>query len=169
MSDISIDQLVVVAIGGNLPGPEGSIEDALESALNQFKSSELKIAKRSRWWRSRSWPDGTAPDYINGVVIVETLLDAPDTLARLTAIEVLFGRTRSEPNAPRCLDLDLIAFGRTRLQTSSLTLPHPRANERLFVMGPLAEIAPDWRCPVSGRRASELARLARVGRDAHPI
>ena len=67
------------------------------------------------------------------------------------------------------LDLDLIAHGRDILDTPELTLPHPRAAERLFVMGPLAEIAPLWRHPVLGMTAETLARRASVGLDAHPV
>ena len=168
MTESSIDDLVIVAVGGNLPGASGTILENLESALDHFPISELMITKRSRWWRSRAWPDPTAPDYINGVVIVEPSLNPLETLARLASIEVLFGRDRSEANAPRSLDLDLIAYGRTRLQTETLILPHPRANDRLFVMGPLAEIAPSWRCPNCGLTAAKLASRATVGRDAHP-
>ena len=168
MNGCNIDEYVVIAIGGNLPGRVGSILDNLESALNHFPSSELMITKRSRWWRSRAWPDPQAPDYINGVIIVETALDPFQVLAKLAAIEARFGRLRGEPNAPRSLDLDLIAHGRTRLQTEILTLPHPRANDRLFVMGPLAEIEPHWRCPNCGLTAERLASQASVGLDAHP-
>ena len=169
MNEYNIDEQVIIAIGGNLPGRTGSILDNLESALNHLSSSELMIAKRSRWWRSRAWPDPTAPDYINGVIIVETALDPFQVLAKLAAIETQFGRRRSEANAPRSLDLDLIAHGRTQLQTEILTLPHPRANDRLFVMGPLAEIEPDWTCPKCGLSAETLASLASIGRDAHPV
>ena len=83
-------------------------------------------------------------------------------------LENQFGRERSVRNAPRTLDLDLIAHGRIVSQAPELTLPHPRAHERLFVMGPLAEIAPDWRHPVLGASAAELAAWASVGRDARP-
>jgi 2-amino-4-hydroxy-6-hydroxymethyldihydropteridine diphosphokinase len=78
-------------------------------------------------------------------------------------------RIRGEANAPRTLDLDLIAYGRLVMSAPGLTLPHPRAEERGFVMGPLAQIAPDWRHPVSGARADGLAARAAVGRDAHPL
>ena len=169
MSEYSIDELIIIAIGGNLPGASGSVSDNLESALNHFPSSKLKIVKRSRWWRSKAWPDPTAPEYINGVVIVETALGPFEVLDQLAAVEALFGRRRTEVNAPRCLDLDLVAHGRTRLETDVLILPHPRANDRVFVMGPLAEIEPDWRCPNVGLSAAKLVSLASVGRDAHPV
>jgi 2-amino-4-hydroxy-6-hydroxymethyldihydropteridine diphosphokinase len=84
-------------------------------------------------------------------------------------VEAEFGRHRGARNAPRTLDLDLIAFGRRVVEAPGLTLPHPRAHERRFVMGPLAEIAPAWRHPVTGRTAADLAAAATVGRDAAPI
>jgi 2-amino-4-hydroxy-6-hydroxymethyldihydropteridine diphosphokinase len=83
-------------------------------------------------------------------------------------LEKQFGRSRGAPNAPRTLDIDLIAYGRRVLDAPGLTVPHPRAHERLFVMGPLAEIAPGWRHPVLDRTAAELAAAATVGVDAHP-
>ena len=89
------------------------------------------------------------------------------TIRTLFSIERAFGRARAEKNASRTLDLDLIAHGRTVLDTPDLVLPHPRAHERLFVMGPLAEIAPDWRHPLLGETAAALAARAPVGRDAH--
>jgi 2-amino-4-hydroxy-6-hydroxymethyldihydropteridine diphosphokinase len=72
-------------------------------------------------------------------------------------------------NAPRTLDLDLIAYGRQVIDAPGLQVPHPRAHERLFVMGPLAEIAPDWRHPVTGETAEKLASQATIGQDAVPI
>jgi 2-amino-4-hydroxy-6-hydroxymethyldihydropteridine diphosphokinase len=87
----------------------------------------------------------------------------------LHAIERDFGRDRTVEgarNAPRVLDLDLIAHGRAVLDEPGIVLPHPRAAERLFVVGPLAEIAPAWRHPVSGETAAALAAKASVGADA---
>ncbi len=84
----------------------------------------------------------------------------------LLEVERTFGRTRGAPNAPRTLDLDLIALGRSVIGESGLTVPHPRAHERLFVMGPLAEVAPQWVHPVLGRTARALAADARIGPGA---
>lgn len=89
-------------------------------------------------------------------------------MAKLLAIEARFGRTRGLPNAPRTLDLDLISLGPAVIDEPGLVLPHPRAHLRWFVMGPLAEIAPEWRHPASGLTAAELAASARVGADSAP-
>lgn len=127
----------------------------------------LTVLRRSSWWRSAAWPDPAGPEYRNGVVIVEAGGQGPRAvLAGLLALEAELGRQRSHANAPRTLDLDLIAHGRTVMATPDLTLPHPRAHQRLFVMGPLAEIAPAWTHPVLSRTAEALARDATVGTDA---
>lgn len=159
----------MVALGGNVTDAAGGPVERLERALARFSDHGLPVVKRSRWWRSAAWPDPADPPFVNGVALVETRLAAPDVLAALHAVEREFGRERSRRNAPRTLDLDLVAHGRAVLNGPDLTLPHPRAAERLFVMGPLAEIAPEWRHPVSGRTAAELAAAAGVGRDARPI
>ena len=88
-------------------------------------------------------------------------------MGTLTQIEIIFGRRRTYRNAPRTLDLDLIAYGReVRRGGTDLILPHPRAIQRRFVMAPLAEIAPHWQDPVTGQRAVDLAKTAPVGSDA---
>ncbi|NEX92919.1 2-amino-4-hydroxy-6-hydroxymethyldihydropteridine diphosphokinase [Caulobacter sp. 17J65-9] len=165
----SLDQAVVVALGSNLKGDQPSIEALLEAALDRFAPEGLTVVDRSSWWRSAAWPDPTGPAYLNGVAIVETGLKPLQVLAVLRRIEGAFGRRRGEPNAARTLDLDLIAHGRTLLLTDELVLPHPRAADRRFVMGPLAQIAPGWTHPETGATAADLAVSATVGRDAAPV
>ena len=164
-----IDEAAIVALGSNLPGVYAASTDLLEAALEQFQAEGLVLLRRSRWWRSAAWPDPDLPDYLNGLAIVETALGPRATLAALLAIEARFGRTRGAANAARTLDLDLIAHGRRIIREPDLVLPHPRAAERRFVMGPLAEIAPEWRHPETGATAAALARTARIGQDAVPV
>jgi 2-amino-4-hydroxy-6-hydroxymethyldihydropteridine diphosphokinase len=158
-----------VALGSNLAGDYASSEALLEAALARFPEAGLPVLARSGWWRSAAWPDPAGPEYRNGIALVEADGPPEQVLAQLLAIETALGRARSARNAPRTLDLDLIAHGRRVVEAPGLTLPHPRAHERLFVMGPLAEIAPGWVHPVLGKTAAELARSASVGRDASPV
>jgi 2-amino-4-hydroxy-6-hydroxymethyldihydropteridine diphosphokinase len=163
------DDAVLIALGSSLAGGFASREALLEAALDNFPAAGLKLVKQSAWWRSASWPDPGMPDYLNGLALVETALSPHQTLMALRRIEVAFGRRRDASNAPRTLDLDLIAYGRLVQDEAELTLPHPRAHERLFVMGPLAEIAPAWRHPLLDETAAELASKASVGADARPV
>src|SRR5205085_2743817 len=128
----------------------------LEVAVRALERDGLPVVRRSRWWRSSAWPNPAEPPFVNGVVLLNTDMHAPELLVRLHAIESRFGRDRTRVNAPRTLDLDLIAHGQ-RISAAP-ALPHPRAADRLFVMGPLAEIAPSWRHPVSGLSAATLAK-----------
>jgi 2-amino-4-hydroxy-6-hydroxymethyldihydropteridine diphosphokinase len=164
----SLDDAVIIALGSNLAGVYQSPRDLLEAAVARLPGSGIAVTRRSRWWRSAAWPDRSAPDYLNGVVFVETAQSPGELMSALLYIETQFGRRRPFANAPRTLDLDLIAFGRRVLATQELTIPHPRATERLFVMGPLAEVAPAWRHPVSGRLATDLAAGASIALDAAP-
>ncbi|WP_199170715.1 2-amino-4-hydroxy-6-hydroxymethyldihydropteridine diphosphokinase [Caulobacter sp. FWC2] len=159
---------MIVALGSNLPGPYTSREALLEAALTALPDVGLTLTTRSTWWSSAAWPDPAGPEYLNGVALVTTDLSPVETLAALHTIEARFGRARGEANAPRTLDLDLIAHGRTVLD-GDLVLPHPRAHDRLFVMGPLAELASAWVHPVNGEPAFRLAANASVGRDARSI
>ncbi|MBI1405103.1 MAG: 2-amino-4-hydroxy-6-hydroxymethyldihydropteridine diphosphokinase [Caulobacter sp.] len=160
---------MIVALGSNLPGDHGDSRTLLEAALDRFPAHGLEVAARSGWWRSAAWPDPAGPAYTNGVALVETGLTAEATHRALQAIEQAFGRERGEANAARTLDLDLIAYGRLEVNDPALTLPHPRAHRRLFVMGPLATIAPDWVHPRLRVSAADLARRCDVGTDAAPF
>lgn len=163
------DTAVIVALGCNDKGVWVSAKQALEAALARFGSEGIDIVARSSWWSSQAWPDPDDPPFLNGVVIVRTALSPHDLMATLGRIENAFGRVRTVQNAPRTLDLDLVSYGRLHGDCGGLILPHPRAAERRFVMGPLAEIAPNWLHPVSGASARVLADSAKVGRDASPI
>jgi len=166
--DLNAPDLAVIALGGNLPGVYPTMDLALAAAAGRLPEAGFEVLRVSRWWRSAAWPDPKDPPYLNGVVLARTQLSAEAALRALHGIESAFGRDRRAPNAPRTLDLDLIALGGQVLHGPPIVLPHPRAAERLFVMGPLAEIAPDWRHPVIGETAEKLASKAKIGQDAVP-
>lgn len=110
-------------------------------------------------------PPGS-PDFVNAVIAFEPIAgETPESLLeKLNAVEQQFGRHRSGiVNEARSLDLDLIAFGSERRSTPHLTLPHPRATQRRFVLKPLAEILPEFQAPGWPATAGELARLTDQG------
>ena len=156
--------LAAIALGTNL----GDREAQLAFAVRRL-ASILSGLRQSRWYDTD--PVGVPSDqprYLNGVVVGDTTLGARELLHELLAIEAEAGRTRPSPLAPRTLDLDLILYGNQQLQEPGLVVPHPRFRERLFVLEPLADIAPDLVDPVSGETISALLARARRGDDRGP-
>lgn len=166
--DLNAPDLAVIALGGNLPGAYPTMALTLAAAAARLPEAGFKVLRVSRWWRSAAWPNPEDPPFLNGIVLARTSQEPEEALKGLHRIEASFGRDRRAPNAPRTLDLDLIALGRTVMDGPPIVLPHPRAAERLFVMGPLAELAPDWIHPVTGQTAEKLASEATIGQDAVP-
>lgn len=144
----------LVALGGNV----GDVAITFAWARCELQQISASAVRTSSIWRSAPWQCAAgAPDFLNAVVLFDTLADDPRiVLAELHAIEIKAGRVRGERNAPRTLDLDLIAFGGERLVAADLVLPHPRAKERAFVLGPLAEIAAQYVLPGQRKTAQEL-------------
>jgi len=151
---------ILVALGANLPSLAGQSprETCIAAAAALAGLPEMRLVGLSRWYRSPAWPAGSgAPDYVNGIARLAGRVDDPAAfLATLHAIEARFGRTRGLPNAPRRLDLDLIAVGDLIRPGPDPVLPHPRAHDRRFVLAPLAEVAPGWRHPGLGRTVEAL-------------
>ena len=143
----------VIALGSNLAEPARQVRAAL-SALEAHP--QIQIEKISSLYVTAPVGYDDQPDFVNAVCSVRTSLDGVSLLAVLNRIESDFGRERTFRNAPRTLDLDIIDFDGISSDDPHLTLPHPRAHERSFVMKPLAEILPDF---VLGRhgRAADLA------------
>lgn len=117
-----------------------------------------RVKRISSLYETPAWPDDADPSFINAAAQIETGLAPEALLAALHAIEAGFGRRRTARNAPRTLDLDLIAYHQERRRGAGdgLALPHPRLAERAFVLAPLAEIAPSWRSPVTGESAAAM-------------
>jgi 2-amino-4-hydroxy-6-hydroxymethyldihydropteridine diphosphokinase len=145
----------VVSIGSNLGDRAAAVRFAVERIASFLEDLTVSPVVETE-------PEGAGlgdqPPYLNAVAAGEASLGARELLDRLLAIEREFGRERPAPKAPRTLDLDLVLLGDTILDEPGLHVPHPRFRERFFVLGPLAEIAPEIRDPVSGLRVGELLR-----------
>ena len=150
-------QRILVAIGANLPGPDG--RTALQSCMWAVGRLEavpgLRLEAVSRWYESAPVPASDQPPFVNGVTLLSGAADPHALLAALHGIEAEADRIRTVPNAARTLDLDLIGMDGLMLD-GPLRLPHPRAAERAFVLVPLCDVAPDWQHPRLARMAAEL-------------
>ena len=145
----------MIALGSNLGDRRSAIAFAAERLTAHISALQLSDIIETE-------PEGEAtggqPRYLNAVIVGDTALTARALLDALLAIERDFGRERPYPGAARTLDLDLVLLGDEIIDEPDLHVPHPRFRERFFVLGPLAEIAPDVRDPVTGLRAGELLR-----------
>jgi 2-amino-4-hydroxy-6-hydroxymethyldihydropteridine diphosphokinase len=128
-----------IGLGANLGDAQAALQQALQALA---RLPRTRLLRSSRIWRSAP-VDASGPDYLNAVAQVETGLDAFALLQQLQALEQAAGRERPYRNAPRTLDLDLLLFGDQRIDSPTLTVPHPRMRERAFVLLPLQELAPE--------------------------
>ncbi len=153
--------MILIAIGANLPNPvHGSSLSTCKAVLPELERAGMAITGTSGWYESAPVPASDQPWYVNGVVAVATAMNATDVLVNLLAIEAGFGRVRGLRNAARTLDLDLIAYNDLIIDDNggeqALILPHPRLHQRAFVLRPLADVAPQWRHPQTGRSVGQL-------------
>ena len=128
----------VISLGANVGDPKAN----LDLAVGLLREATDVIAVSS-YLQTKPLGGPEQPDYLNAVAIVESDLPAKDLLALLNGIETAMGRTREIHWGPRVIDLDLIQYGGLLVQDEKLTLPHPRAHERRFVLAPWFEIEPE--------------------------
>lgn len=150
----------IVALGSNLEQPAQQVAAALRTIAAH---PHIRLVKSSSLYLSAPVGYADQPDFVNAVCALETTLDGAALLAELNRIEAEFGRERTFRNAPRTLDLDIIDYNGESSANPHLTLPHPRAHERSFVMLPLAEILPDFVLGKHGKAADLAAALGSEG------
>jgi 2-amino-4-hydroxy-6-hydroxymethyldihydropteridine diphosphokinase len=156
----------LIALGGNV----GNVRDTFDRAIAAFCDGvAVRLLARSSDYRTPPVGVTDQPQFVNCAIVAVTELPPSALLARAQSVETQFGRNRSQEQhwGPRTLDIDLIAYDDLTMTTSELTLPHPRALERAFVLLPLAELVPERR--ISGVRIKNaLARVDQTGIEKLP-
>ena len=152
--------MIFIGIGANLPSDKFGPPRAACGAALEMLGSHSTISKRSSWYHTAPVPASEQPWYVNGVVELTTELAPQGLIETLLAIENRFGRKRTKKNAPRTIDLDLIAYDDVVLKSNSKPgtpqIPHPRMAKRAFVLLPLNQLSPNWRHPDSGDHIHDL-------------
>jgi 2-amino-4-hydroxy-6-hydroxymethyldihydropteridine diphosphokinase len=144
----------IIALGSNIGDPKENLDMALA-----LLREATEVTKISSYYITKPVGYEDQPDFVNAVCIIETALPALDFLKMLNGIEKAMGRERLIKWGPRIIDLDIIQYGSVLSSAEELTLPHPRAHERKFVLEPWHEIEPDAILLTHGKIADLLSKL----------
>ena len=176
---LKYNSLMIVAVGSNQRAVEGRPDVIVREAILAIENRGAMIRKISKFYQTPCFPAGAGPDFINAAVLIEVPWSPAETLEHLHAVEARFGRERVQRWGQRTLDLDLIANEdvvspslaihdkwrnldieiQKTLAPTELIIPHPRVQDRAFVLIPLMDIAPDWIHPVLGKNVSEMLKV----------
>lgn len=147
--------IAYIAIGSNLGDRVDNVKKAVLRAADEVNAT---LVFMSSFYETEPWGIKEQPAFVNAVMGVETVLSPSKLLAHLKSVETGMGREKAERWGPRIIDLDIIFYGGLVMDEGGLTIPHPAAHERAFVMVPLAEIAPEFVHPVIGKSAADIAK-----------
>ena len=151
------EHIVYLALGSNLGDRLANLRQAIASLTPQ-----MDVKSKSAVYETPPWGYEDQPKFLNQVIKAKTYLEPEPLLKHLKRLEVALGRKESFPNGPRLIDLDILFYDDQVLNTPSLVIPHPRLQERGFVLLPLMDIDPELIHPVSQKSVREMAALCNL-------
>ena len=163
--------MIFIGIGSNIAARDFvSPEATIRAAIDLFDDFGIRMVRLSKFYLTSPVPASDQPWFVNCVAQIETFLSPFECMANLHHLECAFQRVRSVPNASRTLDLDLLDYnGLVTGNQDVLRLPHPRINDRAFVLFPLSDICPNWVSPLDGSKIEDLINKLSIDDIIKPL
>ena len=152
--------MILLSLGSNLPSKFGDSKNTILKCYEFFNNNDIKILKKSSFYETFAIPNKSDPKFVNSVISVETRFSPEELIKYILKVEKKFDRKREQINAPRTCDIDIVDFNSEIInifnKNISLEIPHPRLEERSFVLYPIREIDKNWKSPLSGKKIDQL-------------
>jgi 2-amino-4-hydroxy-6-hydroxymethyldihydropteridine diphosphokinase len=152
--------MILLSLGSNLPSKFGDSKNTILKCYEFFNNNDIKILKKSSFYETFAIPNKSDPKFVNSVISVETKFSAEELIKYILKVEEKFDRKREQINAPRTCDIDILDFNGQIInifnKNISLEIPHPRLEQRSFVLYPIREIDKNWKSPLSGKKIDQL-------------
>ena len=152
--------MILLSLGSNLPSKFGDSKNTILKCYEFFNNNDIKILKKSSFYETFAIPNKSDPKFVNSVISVETRFLPEELIKYILKVEEKFDRKREQINAPRTCDIDIVDFNSEIInifnKNISLEIPHPRLEQRSFVLYPIREIDKNWKSPLSGKKIDQL-------------
>ena len=152
--------MILLSLGSNLPSKFGDSKNTILKCYDFFNNNDIKILKKSSFYETFAIPNKSDPKFVNSVISVETRFSPEELIKYILKVEEKFDRKREQINAPRTCDIDIVDFNSEIInifnKNISLEIPHPRLEQRSFVLYPIREIDKNWKSPLSGKKIDQL-------------
>jgi 2-amino-4-hydroxy-6-hydroxymethyldihydropteridine diphosphokinase len=152
--------MILLSLGSNLPSKFGDSKNTILKCYEFFNNNDIKILKKSSFYETFAIPNKSDPKFVNSVISVETRFSPEELIKYILKVEEKFDRKREQINAPRTCDIDILDFNGQIInifnKNISLEIPHPRLEQRSFVLYPIREIDKNWKSPLSGKKIDQL-------------
>ena len=152
--------MILLSLGSNLPSKFGDSKNTILKCYEFFNNNDIKILKKSSFYETFAIPNKSDPKFVNSVISVQTKFSAEELIKYILKLEEKFDRKREQINAPRTCDIDILDFNSEIInifnKNISLEIPHPRLEQRSFVLYPIREIDKNWKSPLSGKKIDQL-------------